>query len=95
MAGFANALQDPVSAVHHACRADALRVVRHERARGVAARIVRAIDAILYSEAAEAAEPHGCVWREGAGGLMDQQMHARFAVAQCIMIVPLCCRHKT
>ena len=51
MADLTNALQDPVSAVHHACRADALRVVRHERARGVAARIVRAIDAILYSEA--------------------------------------------
>ena len=33
VAGLANALEDPVRAVHHTRRADALRVVRHERVR--------------------------------------------------------------
>ena len=71
MADLTNALQDPVSTVHYAGRADALRVVRYKRARGVAARVVRAIDAILHSEAAEAAEPHGCVRGEGTSGLVN------------------------
>ena len=45
VASLANALEDSMRAVHHACRADALRVVRHEGARGVAARVVGRVDA--------------------------------------------------
>ena len=56
VAGLANALEDPVRAVHHTRRADALRVVRHERVRGVAARVVGRVDAVLRREAAKAAE---------------------------------------
>ena len=56
MAGLANALEDPVRAVHHTRRADALRVVRHERVRGVAARVVGRVDAVLRRETAKAAE---------------------------------------
>ena len=70
MADLTNALQDPVGTVHYASGADALRVVRYKRARGVAARVVRAIDAILHSEAAKAAEPHGSTGGDGPG-LMD------------------------
>ena len=45
VAGLADAFQDAVRAMHDTRRANALGVVRHEGAHGVALRVVRRVDA--------------------------------------------------
>ena len=62
--------------------------MRHERARGVAARVISLVDATLHREAAKAAKPHGCVRREGAGGLGDEEVHLG-ALVQGVGVVPV------
>ena len=86
VAGLADAFQDAVRSMHDTRRADALGVVRHEGARGIASRVVRGVDAVLHRQAAQAAKPHGRIRGEGARGLMDEQVDARFAVPNRIAV---------
>ena len=86
-AHLADPVKDSLGAVEDDGMRHALRIVRHEGARGVAQVVVGGIVSVRHGIPGEAAEVTGGVWRHATTRLVHEEVHLRLAVQDGIAVV--------